>query len=261
MSRGTNQKLKLYYLSRIMLEKTDDGHALTIQNIKDELWQYGVTADRKSLYTDLQDLELFGLEIIKTKSGWDTLYHVGSKPFEVAEIKVLIDLIQSARSLSEHVSANLIRKLERFISQYEASALNRHVRLWNRGKTSNESVLYHVDEIHRAICDNKKLRVFYLSHSTADDTKAIPDFIIDVSPWMLTCHGEQYLLIGYEEGKGGLCRYRLDRMRNCDLIDGQREGEEAFKDWLQRGMYADLLPEGENKQPDYEKTIKNTRSD
>lgn len=96
MSRGTNQKFKFTYLMRVMLEKTDDDHALTMSQIMDELEKYDVTAERKSIYADFSDMiEKFGIEIIKQQIGRETYYQVGSREFELAEVKLLVDAIQS----------------------------------------------------------------------------------------------------------------------------------------------------------------------
>lgn len=101
MSKGSNQKLKLSYLTRIMLEKTDNEHALTMPQIMAELEKYDVTAERKSIYTDFADMtEKLGIEIIKEQIGRETYYHVASREFELAEVKLLIDAIQSSKFVS-----------------------------------------------------------------------------------------------------------------------------------------------------------------
>ncbi len=104
MPKGTNQKLKLYYLSRIMLEKTDDWHALTMHQIQEELLKYGVTADRKSLYDDMEALRILGIDVIGEKEGKGYTYHVGKKHFDIAELKLLVDAIQSSKFITEKKS-------------------------------------------------------------------------------------------------------------------------------------------------------------
>lgn len=91
MSKGSNQKLKLSYLTKIMIEKTDDEHALTMPQIMTELERYDVTAERKSIYTDFADMtENLGIEIIKERIGRETYYHVASREFELAEENFLL---------------------------------------------------------------------------------------------------------------------------------------------------------------------------
>ena len=111
MPKGTNQKLKLYYLSRIMLEKTDDEHMITMPEIRESLEAYGVTADRKSLYDDLEALRVLGIDVIGEKVGRNFYYHVGGKQFEIAELKLLVDAIQSSKFITEKKSNELIKKL------------------------------------------------------------------------------------------------------------------------------------------------------
>ena len=135
MPKGTKQKLKLYYLSQIMLKKTDDEHGITMPEIQEKLLGYGVTADRKSVYDDLESLKVLGIDIIGEKVGRNSLYHVGKKQFEIAELKLLVDSIQSSKFITEKKSRELIEKLTAFASEYEASQLKRQVVvqwLWNR---------------------------------------------------------------------------------------------------------------------------------
>lgn len=121
MSKGTNQKLKLSYLTKIMLEKTDDEHALTMPQIMAELERYDVTAERKSIYTDFADMtEKLGIEVIKEQIGRETYYHVASREFELAEVKLLIDAIQSSKFITEKKSRELIKKMKSFVSEYQA---------------------------------------------------------------------------------------------------------------------------------------------
>ena len=143
MSRGTNQKFKFTYLMKIMLAKTDDEHALTMPQIMEELEKYDVTAERKSIYADFADMtEKFGVEVIKEQVGRDTFYHVGSRDFELAEVKLLIDAIQSSKFITQSKSNKLIKKIEGLTSEYEAKSLHRQVYVANRIKTTNESVFY-----------------------------------------------------------------------------------------------------------------------
>ena len=108
---------------KIMLEKTDDEHGLTMPEILEELEKYGVTAERKSIYADFQDMtDKFGLDIIKENVGRETKYHVGSREFELAEVKLLIDAIQS----SKFITKNLVKLLHSGSSQGNNTVLPRN---------------------------------------------------------------------------------------------------------------------------------------
>lgn len=175
MSRGTNQKFKFTYLTRIMLEKTDDEHSLTMPQIMAELEKYEVTAERKSIYQDFQDMEKLGIEIIKEQVGRETYYHVGAREFELAEIKLLIDSIQSSKFITQTKSRELITKIKKFVSEYQARQLQRQVFINDRVKNMNESVYYNVDDIHIAINQNKKIRFKYYKWSI--EKKLVPRHI------------------------------------------------------------------------------------
>ena len=162
MPKGANQKLKRYYLSRILLEKTDDDHSLTMPEIQRYLESYGVTADRKSLYDDFNALEVLGIDVIGTKDGRSFNYHVGKKQFDIAELKLLVDAIQSSKFITEKKSSELIKKLTSLASDYEAEQLKRQVVVQGRIKTMNESIYYIVDDLHKAIADNKQISFSYM---------------------------------------------------------------------------------------------------
>jgi predicted DNA-binding transcriptional regulator YafY len=157
MPKGTNQKFKLYYLAKIMTEKTDDEHMITMPEIKAALETYGCTADRKSLYDDLEALEILGIEVKGEKVGRKFYYHVSNKQFEIAELKLLVDAIQSSKFITAKKSKELIDKLNTYASKYEADQLNRQVVVQGRVKTMNESIYYFVDDVHRAIAENRQI--------------------------------------------------------------------------------------------------------
>ena len=125
MPKGTNQKFKLYRLAQIMLEKTDEEHYITMPEIMESLAEYNITADRKSIYTDLRDLSVLGIEVEGEPIGNRYHYHVVSRTFELPELKLLVDAIQSSKFITEKKSNTLIKKLEKMVSEYEAQKLHR----------------------------------------------------------------------------------------------------------------------------------------
>ena len=228
MPKGTKQKLKLYYLSKIMVEKTDDEHAITMPEIQQALGEYGVTADRKSLYDDLETLSVLGIEVIGEKEGRNYYYHVGKKLFEIAELKLLVDAVQSSKFITEKKSKDLIRKLTGFASNYEAMQLRRQVVVQGRVKSMNESIYYVVDEIHHAIANNKKIRFEYMRWNLSKKLERKRDKFYEVSPWTLLWDNENYYLIAYDSEAGKIKHYRVDKIRSVEVLDVKREGKEAF---------------------------------
>ena len=232
MSRGTNQKFKLSYLSRIMLEKTDDEHSLTMPQIMTELEKYDVTAERKSVYQDFQDMDKLGIEIIKEQIGRETYYHVGAREFELAEVKLLIDAIQSSKFITQTKSRELITKIKKFVSEYQARQLQRQVFINDRVKNMNESVYYNVDDIYTAINVNRKIKFKYYKWSIEKKLVARHngDWFV-VSPWALTWDDENYYLVAYDDLDSKIKHYRVDKMMRLSVEGDMREGKEIFKNF------------------------------
>lgn len=233
MSRGTNQKFKFTYLMKIMLEKTDDEHSLTMSQIMEELEKYEVTAERKSIYTDFQDMtEKFGVEIIKEQIGRETYYHVGAREFELAEVKLLIDAIQSSKFITQAKSRELITKIKSFVSEHQAKQLQRQVYINDRVKTMNESVYYNVDDIHTAINQNKKIRFKYFKWDI--NKKLVPrhngDWFI-VSPWALTWDDENYYMVAFDDLDSKIKHYRVDKMMHISIEEENRSGKDVFRNF------------------------------
>ena len=156
MSRQPMQKQKLLYLRKIMLEKTDENHPITTNEIIAELERYGIRSERKSIYNDLQILETYGLDICRIKSN-NTYYYVGSREFELPELRLLVDAIQSSKFITHKKSLALIKKLEGLASEHEGELLQRQVVVSNRVKTVNEKIYYNVDTISNAISKGKQI--------------------------------------------------------------------------------------------------------
>ena len=161
MPKGKNQKFKLYRLAQIMLENTDEEHYITMPEIKEKLEEYEVTADRKSIYNDLKDLEKLGIEVEGEPVGNRYHYHVVERPFELPELKLLVDAIQSSKFITQKKTNTLIKKLEKLVSKYDAQKLQRQVYVSGRIKAMNESIYYTVDAIHNAISENRKIKFQY----------------------------------------------------------------------------------------------------
>lgn len=231
MPKGNNQKLKLYYLSRIMIEKTDDEHMITMAEIKEALEAYDVTADRKSLYDDLEALRVLGIDVVGEKVGRNYYYHVGSKQFEIAELKLLVDAIQSSKFITEKKSNQLIKKLTGMASVYEADQLKRQVVVQGRVKTMNESIYYFVDDVHRAIAENKQIRFEYMKWNVEKQMERHRASDHIVSPWALTWADENYYLIAYDDEAGSIKHFRVDKLKNIRILDERRVGREQFKEF------------------------------
>ena len=230
MPKGSNQKLKLYHLAQIMLENTDDDHYITMPEIMSALEAYEVTADRRTIYADLKDLEALGIEVEGEPVGGGYRYHVVERPFELPELKLLVDAIQSSKFITERKTNALIRKLEKLVSKYEAMKLQRQVYVSGRIKTMNESIYYTVDTIHNAISENRKIRFQYFQWNVKKEMELRHDgAYYHISPWGLLWDHENYYLIGYDSRAEQIRHYRVDKMLHILLSEEIREGKEEFQ--------------------------------
>jgi len=161
MAKGENQRLKLLYLLDILNTYTDDEHALSMSELVSKLAACGVNAERKALYTDIEELRNYGADIIGEKDGSSYTYRIGNRKFELAELKLLVDAVQSSKFITRKKSSELIKKLENQTSKYHAITLNHQVFVAGRVKTMNESIYYNVDLIHTAISEDVKVRFRY----------------------------------------------------------------------------------------------------
>ena len=230
--KGENQKLKMLYLVKIFSEETDDNHALTMPQIVDKLAACGVNAERKTLYQDFEELRRFGFDIIAEHEGKNHYYYLGSRDFELPELKLLVDSVQSAKFITDKKSDQLIKKLESLVSKYEGSKLHRHVIIAGRVKTMNESIYYNVDKIHAAIGDNRQIRFTYFDCNLAKEMEMLYDGRwYQLSPWTLMWDDEKYYLVAYDSKHETIIHYRVDKMTEIEILDEKREGYDAFKEF------------------------------
>ena len=229
MPKGKNQKFKLYCLAQIMLEQTDEEHYISMPEIIEALAAYDITADRKSLYQDLRDLEKLGIEVEGEATGNRYHYHVISRFFELPELKLLVDAIQSSKFITERKSNALIKKLERLVSKYEAQKLQRQVYVSGRIKTMNESIYYTVDAIHNAISENQKIKFQYYQWNIKKEMELRHNGAwYHISPWGLSWDDENYYLVGFDSEAGLIKHYRVDKMLHISMSEEKREGSEYF---------------------------------
>ena len=226
---GNKQKLKLLYLIKIFTEDTDDQHALTLPQIAEKLDAYGVSAERKTLYQDFELLRDFGFDIIGQQARRNFYYHMGNRRFELPELKLLVDSVQSAKFITDKKSNALIKKLEGMVSKYEARKLQRQVIISGRIKAMNESIYYNVDKLHEAIGTDRQIRFKYFRWNINKEMELRKDGAwYQVSPWALMWDDENYYLVGYDAEDGKIKHYRVDKMRNVDVTDIKRKGKTEF---------------------------------
>lgn len=213
------QRLKLLYLMKIFFEKTDDENALTTNELIEELAAYGISAERKTIYSDIELLRIYGIDI-ECRQTKTFQYYVPSRTFELPELKLLVDAVQSSRFITEKKSLELIKKIYTLTSAHQAKQLHRHVHVTERPKTINESIYYNIDAIHAAINENKKINFKYFDYST--DKKKVyrkDGGTYTQTPVSLCWNDDSYYLITYNSKYDGLVHYRIDRISHVDVSD------------------------------------------
>ena len=228
MPKSSNQKLKLLYLMQMLLERSDENHPLSVQDMIDELSLHDISAERKSIYSDLEALRVFGLDIMQSK-GKSTGYYIASRDFELPELKLLVDSVQSSKFITHKKTLSLIKKIEGLASVYDAQLLQRQVYVRNRVKSMNESVYYNVDEISGAISRDRIIRFNYFEFDVNKQRRYRHDGkVYEISPFALMWDDENYYMLGYDQEAEKLKHYRVDKMTNIESAETERSGKELF---------------------------------
>lgn len=232
MAKSANQKMKLLYILKILTEKTDENHCMSAQEIIADLKSYDISAERKSIYDDIECLTSFGYDIVHVKARTGGGYYLASREFELPELKLLVDAVQASRFITSKKSRELIAKIEKLAGPFEGKQLQRQVFVAGRVKTENESIYYNVDQIHKAIQDNSPITFTYLSWNIKKELQPRREGKkYQVSPWALTWQDENYYLIGYDDEEERIKHFRVDKMsRITELSDHKRKGMEAFRE-------------------------------
>ena len=222
--------MALLYMMRELLQKTDEDHSMNATDLIAALAAYDCEADRRTIYSNVEILQDFGIDVIKKENGQG--YYIGSRDFELPELKLLVDSVQSSKFITEKKSRELIGKLMQLTNEQKARQLNRSVFIRNRMKTGNEKVYYNVDTLHEAMNRNRQIRFKYGEWTAAKELvekKGGTEY--QVSPWALTWDDENYYLIAFDEAAGIIKHYRVDKMLKIGLTDKERTGQDSFEDF------------------------------
>ena len=249
---ATNHKQRILFLHDYLLKETDENHMVSLAEIQSVLSRANFDVERKTLYSDLAILEDAGLDIIRTRlPNNSTVYYVGSRDFELPELKLLVDSIQSSRFITEKKTKNLIRKLEGLGSSHQASDLQRQVIVSGRVKNMNESVFYTVDGLSSAISNNHSVIFRYYEFNLDKERVFRKDgAYYHISPYALILDNENYYLLGYDDEDEVMKHFRVDKIAALQETKNKRKGSEVFKS-IDLGKYTSMvfgMYHGETKQ-------------
>lgn len=226
MARASNQKQKILILRQYLERYTDEDHPAGIAQLIEELERQAVSAERKSIYSDLDALEQFGLDI-QSRKGRSPGWFIGQRDFQLAELKLLVDAVQSSRFLTKRKSDSLIHKLEGLTSVYQAQQLQRQVYVDRRVKNMNESIYYTVDKLHSAIANGKRVSFRYFDYNVNKEKVYRQNGArYVVSPWGLVWNNENYYLIAFDSVHRDMRHYRVDKMDDLTITRSPREKDD-----------------------------------
>ena len=237
MAKSPNQKLKLLVLLRFLQRQSDEAHPVTLAEMIRELERWDISAERKSLYDDLETLRAFGADVVAVR-GKRPGYYLGSREFELPELKLLVDSIQSSKFVTQRKTLALIRKLEGLCSLHDAQLLERQVFVRGRVKSMNESVYYNVDAISDAISRDRQLRFRYFEFTVSKERRYRRQgswYVL--SPFSLIWDNENYYLLAWDGAERRFKHFRVDKMTQISPTEQPREGNEAFRE-LDMSVYS-----------------------
>lgn len=239
MPRSENQKLKILYVAKYLLEHSDENHPIKVMGELDDYLreEYGVQAERRSLYRDIAILrDEFGMDIDGGQGG---KFRLLSRQFEFDDLRLLAECVHATKFISAAKAKELVSTISEFCSIHQAEQLQQEVFLCDRVKTTQKGILTTISKINAAMAkkqDGKphvpqKISFKYLKHTIQDRDAQVErrkgeDYI--VSPFKLLINEGNYYLLAFDSKRQKVMTYRVDRMKNVTLLDEAREGDEAF---------------------------------
>lgn len=233
------KRTKLLLLTQLFSRETDEDHMVSLTDINTYLEKHGVKpVDRKTLYSDFEELKQFGYDIMSEVKSGKNYYYLGERQFQLPELKLLVDSVQASKYITEQKSRELIKKIEELASKYEEEELHRQVLINGRVKSMNESIYINVDILNRAINQDSQISFQYFQWDVAKNMVLKHDgkrYI--VSPWALVLDNENYYLVGYEDDR--IKHYRVDKIKALEITGIPRIGQEHYheEDYTKKAVF------------------------
>ena len=220
MSKSDNQKLKILYIRDYLEKNSHENHPVRASELISMLeHQHGILCERKTVYSDIAALQDYGVDIVSVP-GKIGGYYIASRNFELPELKLLIDAVQSSRYLTEKKSRELIEKLCNQCNEQDAKLMRRDVLVSGRVKSMNETIYYNVDSIQEAIGQNRQITFRYFDWGI-DGKRKYRDREYVASPYGLCQDNENCYLLAFSQ-RHGITSYRVDRMTSIQIADTLR---------------------------------------
>lgn len=215
MPKQSNGKKKLLLIAEYLLKYSDEEHPISTSDIIEMLDRNSITCERKSIYSDIDILRDFGLDILSTKQGKGGWF-IASRQFEEVEIRLLIDAVQSASFITPAKSKKLIKSISTLCSDGQMKKLSSRVYIDNRVKSNNETIYYSIDEIGKAIDSGKQIECDYAKCRTVSKLKnpACAEKHLVLNPYAMIWSADHYYLVANNPKYDNLMHLRIDRMKN-----------------------------------------------
>ena len=222
--RSSDQRTKLLHNLEYLLENTDENHFVKNADIQKYLSNRGIGADQRTVVSDIKTLQDYGYEV--EYDYREKAYHIISRDFELYQLQLLIDSVQSSKFIPQKEAKELSSKIKKLASRNDRILLERRNYVANRVRSLNDSVFYHIDDIHSAIADGWKLSFHYFTYDLQKKKRYFKEHYI-VSPYALIWNDDNYYLLAYHAGM--MKHFRVDKMDDIKIVKERREGVEAFK--------------------------------
>lgn len=228
-----NSKTRILAVYEILKSMSDEEHPVNAKLIIDELGKSGYDCERKTVYSDIEALNDYGIEVLHTdypRKG----YFLADRSFEVSEIGLLIDAVLSANFITPKKTIQLVEKLKEFLSKNQYAEVLKNTFINNRKKCDNEEIFYNIDTIRKAIKKKKKVSLSYYKHTLKSGhfiEKSYKTMV--VSPYALLWQDDFYYLVCNNQKYNNLMHLRLDRIKKAEILD------EDFRHFSEVSEYTD----------------------
>ncbi len=235
MARTENQKLKAWYITKILTERTSEGDGITMPELIAALAEYGISAERKSLYSDIRSINEFGeyIRVESYKQGGNTYYYAVGSILNLSDLKLLADVLAASKFISEKQIRELIGKMSRLTSAKKRRELNRNVYIRRHATEENDEGFANIEPLQRAIREKRQIRFEYLQWKVnGSRMELVPrdgSPREHISPFWLIYNDENYYLVAYDGAKKGTRTFRVDKMRNVEVTPEPIEGAEVVE--------------------------------
>ena len=238
MAKQSNQKLRLLYINKILHESTDEFHGITLAQISEELARYGIYAERKTLYDDIECLRLFGIDI-EVKRDSRVRYYVAKREMSGAELRLICDLLEFSSSLSQREKSDLEKRIGAFGGKY---GLQTKGVSQKDGDASFEiGALQSATLIYRAMAGNRKINCRCFDwNSQKQRILSNGGATVSFSPWYAD-FSNGFRFIVFDDATESFKEIRAERVLDVKILDVARSGDADFLRAMENGEIARMI--------------------